>query len=132
MAWVAALAAPLHRRSAWRLAAVVAGILLARGRRTASSWWRAAGIGTRFRSYYYFLDTVGRKATAVAAVVFGSLRGPLDVPGGRLLLALDDTPTKRYGPEVQGAGVHHNPTPGPAGSRFVYCQRWGVVSRLAR
>jgi hypothetical protein len=32
-AWVAALAAPLHRRSAWRLAAVVAGILLAQGRR---------------------------------------------------------------------------------------------------
>ena len=130
-AWVAALAAPLHRRSAWRLAAVVAGILLARGRRTASSWWRAAGIGPRFRSYYYFLDTVGRKTTAVAAVVFGLLRGPLDVPGGRLLLALDDTPTKRYGPEVQGAGVHHNPTPGPAGSTFLYGHSWVVLSRIA-
>ena len=32
----------------------------------------------------------------------------------RWLFALDDTPTKRYGPYVQGAGVHHNPTPGPA------------------
>jgi DDE superfamily endonuclease len=131
-AWVAALAAPLHRRSAWRLAAVVAGILLARGRRTASSWWRAAGVGTRFRSYYYFLDGVGRKATAVAAVVFGLLRGRLDVPGGRLLLALDDTPTKRYGPDVQGAGVHHNPTPGPAGSKFLYGHSWVVLSRIAR
>lgn len=131
MAWVAALAAPLHRRSAWRLAAVVAGILLAQGRRTASSWWRAAGIGDRFRSYYYFLDTVGRKTTAVAAVVFALLRGPLDVPGRRLLLALDDTPTKRYGPEVQGAGVHHNPTPGPAGSKFLYGHSWVVLSRIA-
>ena len=90
MAWVAALAAPLHRRSAWRLAAVVAGILWAQGRRTASSWWRAAGIGMRFRSYYDFLDSVGRKTTAVAAVVFGLLRGRLDVPGERLLLALDE------------------------------------------
>jgi DDE superfamily endonuclease len=131
MAWVAALAAPLHRRCAWRLAAVVAGILLAQGRRTASSWWRAAGIGTRFRSYYYFLDSVGRKTSAVAAVVFGLLRGALDVPGGRLLLALDDTPTKRYGPEVQGAGVHHNPTPGPAGSKFLYGHSWVVLSRIA-
>jgi hypothetical protein len=131
MAWVAALATPLHRRSAWRLAAVVAGILLAHGRRTAASWWRAAGIGSRFRSDYYFLDTVGRKTTAVAAVVFGLLRGPLDVPGGRLLLALDDTPTKRYGPEVQGAGVHHNPTPGPAGSKFLYGHSWVVLSRIA-
>jgi hypothetical protein len=131
VAWVAALAAPLHRRSAWRLAAVVAGILLAQGRRTASSWWRAAGIGTRFRSYYYFLDSVGRKTTAVAAVVVGLLRGPLDVPGERLLWALDDTPTKRYGPEVEGAGVHHNPTPGPAGSKFLYGHSWVVLSRIA-
>jgi hypothetical protein len=131
MAWVAALAAPLHRRSAWRLAAVVAGLLLAQGRRTASSWWRAAGVGTRFRSYYYFLDSVGRKTAAVAAVVFGVLRGPLDVPGERLLLALDDTPTKRYGPEVQGAGIHHNPTPGPAGSKFLYGHSWVVLSRIA-
>src|SRR3954454_21330689 len=131
MAWVAALAAPLHRRSAWRLAAVVAGILTAHGRRTASSWWRAAGIGPRFRSYYYFLDTIGRKTTAVAAVVFGLLRGPLDVPGERLLLALDDTPTKRYGPKVQGAGIHHNPTPGPAGSKFLYGHSWVTLSRVA-
>src|SRR4051812_33630896 len=130
MAWVTALAAPLHRRSAWRLAAVIAGILRAHGRRTASSWWRAAGIGIRFRSYYSFLDSVGRKTTAVAAVVFGLLRGPLDGPGGRLLPALDDTPTKRYGPEVQGAGVHHNPTPGPAGSKFLYGRSWVVLSRI--
>jgi DDE superfamily endonuclease len=129
MAWVTALAAPLHRRSAWRLAAVVAGILLAQGRRTAASWWRAAGVGHRFRSYYYFLDSVGRKAIAVATVVVALLQDHLD-PSERLLLALDDTPTKRYGPEVQGAGVHHNPTPGPAGSKFLYGHSWVVLSRI--
>jgi len=37
MAWVAALAAPLHDRLAWRLADVVLGILLASRRRTAVS-----------------------------------------------------------------------------------------------
>lgn len=48
--WAKALAAPLHRRLAWRLADVITGILLASGRRTASSWWRAAGVEGRFRS----------------------------------------------------------------------------------
>jgi len=41
------------------------------------------------------------------------------VPQGRILLALDDTPSKRYGPKVEGAGIHHNPTPGPAGAEFL-------------
>jgi hypothetical protein len=130
-AWVAALAAPLHRRSAWRLAPVVVGLLLAHGRRTVASWWRAAGIGPRYGVYYYFLTSVGRKATAVAAVLFALLRQRID-PDGRLLLAIDDTPTKRYGPHVQGAGVHHNPTPGPAGSKFLYGHSWVVLSRVVR
>jgi hypothetical protein len=38
----------------------------------------------------------------------------------RLTLALDDTPTPRYGPHVQGVGVLHNPTPGPAGWLYIY------------
>jgi hypothetical protein len=38
-------------------------------------------------------------------------------PGDHLLFAIDDTPTPRYGPRVAGAGVHHNPTPGPSRSR---------------
>ncbi|MGA7498921.1 MAG: hypothetical protein WBX00_19495 [Isosphaeraceae bacterium] len=50
--WVAILAAPLHRRLAWRLPAAVVGILLASGRRTVANWWRATGVGDRFRSYY--------------------------------------------------------------------------------
>src|SRR5262249_9015353 len=118
-AWVAALAAPLHRRSARRLADVVVGILMASGRRTAASWWRAAGVGDRFRCYYYCLGSIGRKAIELAAVI---LRITLDriAPGDRPVFAIDDTPTKRYGPEVQGAGIHHNPTPGPAGSKFLY------------
>jgi hypothetical protein len=49
----------------------------------------------------------------------------------RLTLALDDTPTQRYGPHVQGAGVHHNPTPGPAGSPYVYGHVWVVLGLLA-
>jgi hypothetical protein len=130
-AWVAALAAPLHRRLAWRLPTVVLGILMAHGRRTASSWWRAAGVGRRFRSYYYFLDSIGRKAEGSAAVTLRIVNQRID-PTGRFTFAIDDTPTQRYGPDVQGAGVHHNPTPGPAGSKFLYGHNWVVLSRVVR
>jgi hypothetical protein len=49
---------------------------------------------------------------------------------GPLTLALDDTPTKRYGPHVQGAGVHHNPAPGPSGSPYVYGHVFVVLAVL--
>ena len=52
IAWVTALAVPLDEARPGRLADVVLGILLASGRRTAASWWRAAGVGEHFRSYY--------------------------------------------------------------------------------
>ena len=128
--WVAALAAPLHARLAWRLAGVVVGVLMASGRRTAASWWRAAGVGQDFRSYYYFLDSLGRKAFEVAAVLLRIVAERVET-GDRLVFALDDTPTKRYGPEVQGAGIHHHPTPGPAGSKFLYGHSWVTLSRVA-
>ena len=56
---------------------------------------------------------------------------PLVADAPRLVLALYDTPTPRHGPHVQAAGVHHNPTPGPAGGPFVYGHVWVVLSVLA-
>ena len=50
----------------------------------------------------------------------------------RLLFALDDTPTPRYGPCVEGAGLHHNPAPGPAGPPFVYGHVWVTLAWVAR
>jgi hypothetical protein len=41
---VAALAAVMDRRIAFRLAIIVAGMLLADGRRTASAWFVAGGV----------------------------------------------------------------------------------------
>src|SRR5262249_5300756 len=56
---------------------------------------------------------------------------PLVTDQGRITLGLDDTPTPRYGPYVQGAGIHHNPTPGPAGSPHVYGHIWVVLGLQA-
>src|SRR5260221_9860685 len=53
--WVGTLAGHLHGRNAWRLQRLAVGIILAQGRRTVTSWFRAAGITRGYRSYYYFL-----------------------------------------------------------------------------
>jgi hypothetical protein len=130
-AGVAALAAPLPRRLAGRLAQVVVGIVIASGRRTAASWFRAAGVGDRFRSDSSFLGSVGGTVVERAAVLLGIVLDRID-PEGRLVFAIADTPTERCGPTLQGAGIPHDPTPGPAGSKFRSGHRWVVLSRIAR
>jgi hypothetical protein len=47
-------------------------------------------------------------------------------------LAVDDTPTQRYGRHVEGAGVHHHPTPGPADGEWLYGHNWVTLALLAR
>jgi hypothetical protein len=118
--WFARLAAALDRRSAPRLALLFLGALLARGRRTVTGWIRAAGLSGQYQSCYLAVAAAGKKAETIAAYLVLWVVEPLLGGAERLTLALDDTPTKRYGPHVQGAGVHHNPTPGPAGSPYVY------------
>jgi len=132
--WFALLASALDRRSAPRLALLLCGALFARGRRTVTSWFRAAGITDAFRPAYRALFAAGRRAGALGfRLLRGVLRPLLDrQPGARLLFAIDDTPTARYGPHVQGAGIHHNPSPGPAGERYVYGHLWVTLAWLAR
>ena len=49
-----------------------------------------------------------------------------------IVLAIDDTVTKRFGPCVQGAGKHRNPTPGPAGAKYAYGHVWVTLAIVAR
>src|SRR5215207_3600405 len=119
----------LDRRSAARLPALLYGALFGRGRRTVTSWFRAAGITDDFRQVYVTACAAGRRVDHLALSAVGAVAPLLD--RGRLLLAIDDTPTPRWGPDVEGAGVHHNPTPGPAGERFVYGHVWVTVAALA-
>ena len=133
-AWFAQIVGVLDRRSAPRLALLLLGALFAHGRRTVTSWFRAAGIRDAFRPAYNALWAAGRRADALAYRLLGCALQPLmrRTPGDHLLFALDDTPTPRYGPCVQGAGVHHNPSPGPAGEKYVYGHVWVTLAWLAR
>jgi len=130
--WFSRLAAALDSRSAARLVPLLLGALLARGRRTVTSWIRAAGLGGDYRQCYATVAAAGKRSDAAAAQLLTSAVKPLVASDSRLTLALDDTPTPRFGPHVQGAGVHHNPTPGPAGSAFVYGHVWVVLGLLVR
>lgn len=127
----AAFAAWLDRRSAARLPVLLAGILLAGGRRTATAWFRAAGITTEFRRAYAVIHAAGRRHDDLARSAWSTIQ-PCLAGTPRLTFALDDTPTARYGPAVEGAGRHHNPTPGPAGERFVYGHVWVMGAALGQ
>ena len=129
--WVDWLAAGLHGRNRWRLSLVVMGILFARGRRTVTTWLRAAGIHDDFAGYYYFLQPLGRKAKQLAGRLLALLLVRLET-GDRVLFAVDDSLTKRYGPKVQGAGIHHNPTPGPADQKYLYGHIWVTICLVMR
>ena len=116
-AWFSRLAAALDRRSAPRLVLLFLGVVLARGRRTVTGSIRAAGLSDQFRPCYTTVAAAGKQANRVAASLALAIIKPLIAGVERLTLALDDTPTPRYGSHVQGAGVHHNPSPGPSGAR---------------
>ena len=138
------LASTLDRRSAPRLVLLFLGAVLVRARRTITSWIRAAGLSNQFRPCYTTVAAAGKKADEIAArlllavvklLIAESQRLTLaldDTPTQRLMLALDDTPTQWYGPHVQGAGIHHNPTPGPVGSPYIYGHVFVVLGLLIK
>jgi hypothetical protein len=128
--WLSRLASALDRRSAPRLALLFLGAVLARGRRTVTSWIRAAGLSGQYQSCYLAVAAAGKKAETIAAYLVTAAVKPLLSGVERLTLALDDTPTQRYGPHVQGTGIHHNPTPGPACSPHVYGHVFVVLGLL--
>lgn len=129
---VATLQAVMDRRIAFRLAIIIAGMLLADDRRTASAWFAAAGVQDDWDRFYDCLISVGRTSGKLAAAVLGLVVQKF-APGlcDRILLGLDDSPTARYGRHVEGAGVHHNPTPGPADGPWLYGHNWVCLAWLA-
>src|SRR5688572_14965014 len=94
----AELAHWLDKRSAARLPLLLLGILFARGRRTVTSWFRAAAISDDYRPAYVTVCAAGRAYQDMAVTTLHAVK-PL-LGQRRLRLAIDDTPTPRYGPFV--------------------------------
>ena len=130
---VAAMSHLLDVRIAFRLPILVAGAMLASGRRTAASWFRAAGVGEDWDRFYDCLQSVGKNVRVLLLPLASFLVKRLDPgPEGRWRIALDDSPTRRYGRCVEAANVHHNPTPGPADGPWLYGHNWVCLALLAR
>lgn len=129
---VIALSSVLHKRSAWRLAMILAAMLFARGKKTITSWLRAAGINRCYKAYYYFIGSLGKKTENIATELFEIMMRGIYKNTNAVLVAIDDSPTSRYGPKVAGAGIHRNPTPTPDGRKFVYGHVWVTLSAIAR
>jgi hypothetical protein len=124
------IASCLQARSAERLPAILSGVLFARGRRTVTSWFRAAGISQEFRQGYSTIWACGRQTHHQAHVILDAVESLIS--GKRIIVAIDDTPSKRYGPCIEGAGLHHNPTPGPAGEAFFYGHVWVCLAAILK
>src|SRR6516225_1525527 len=93
--WFSPLAASLD--CTLRLAWLFLGAVLARGRRTVTSWIRAARLSDQFRPCYTTVAAAGKRADRIAARALAEVVKPMVAVAARLTLALDDTPTRRYG-----------------------------------
>jgi hypothetical protein len=129
---VIALSSILHQRSAWRLAMILMAMLFAKGRKTITSWLRAAGINRCYKAYYYFIGSLAQKTENIATKLFEIMIQRVYKNTNAVLVAIDDSPTSRYGPKVAGAGIHRNPTPTPDGRKFIYGHVWVTLSAIAR
>lgn len=129
---VQAMATAMDPRVAFRLAIIAAGMFLAGDRRTASSWFVAAGVLDDWDRFYSCLISVGLRVEPMASRVLSLVLRTVVRDAQRIVVAIDDTPSKRWGKHVEGAGVHHNPTPGPADGDWMYGHNWVSLAVLVR
>jgi hypothetical protein len=114
------------------VAIIFAAMLFAKGRKTITSWLRAAGINRCYKAYYYFIGSLVQNTETIATKLFEIMIHRIYKNTNIVLAAIDDSPTVRYGPHVAGAGIHRNPTPTPDGRKFIYGHVWVTLSAMAR
>ena len=132
--WITRLQNMVDRRLRDLFPAVFHGLLFTmEARRTCTSWFRTGDITQEFRRGYRVIGVTGRQVKPMAqSILFNLADSPAAAQQPRIKLALDDTPSKRYGPHVEGAGVHHNPTPGPANQEFLYGHNFVTLAWMVK
>src|SRR5918993_3125518 len=97
--------------AAWRRALIlVAGAVLAPGRRTVASALRAAGLGNApgFASYHRVLSEGRWSGLALARRLLVLLVAAF-APHGPVVVALDDTLERRWGRRIRARGIYRDP-----------------------
>lgn len=134
---LARFSATFTRPSFRNFTALVVGWVMGSGRRTISQALRAVGgapSGKHFSVFYRFFAEASWIADDLGQVVFELMR-PF-VQGLVLTVAVDDTLCRRTGPQIFGAGMHHDASRSTYGSRvsgqrqlaFAFGHSWVILS----
>jgi hypothetical protein len=111
----------LDKRIAFRLPILLAGAMLAGGRRTAAIWFRCAGVKDDWDRFYELLQSIDKKSASLMLPILMLVLKKF-VPGEQeyWTLTVDESPVKRFGPSIEAANIHHNPTPGHGDGQWLY------------
>src|SRR3978361_1228379 len=93
--WFSWLASALDPRSAPRLSLLFLGAVLAQGRRTVTTWIRAAKLSGQYQPCYVAVAAAGKRADRIARRLLTEVVRPLLNGAERLDLPLADTPRNR-------------------------------------
>jgi len=102
---------PLFSERVWQHALVLlAGTILAPGRRTVSSALRAMGLDQekRFHRYHRVLSRASWSSREASRVLLGLLVEAF-VPEGPLVVGIDETLERRWGKKIAAKGVYRDP-----------------------
>ena len=132
--WITALAGTLDARQQVRFVALCTGLLFARGRRTVASWLRLCARGaTTSAITTCSAASDARPWRSPGSCSASSLSGSRAMGRARRWSSPSTTrPPSGTGRTSRARGKHHNPTPGPAGSPFLYGHVWVCLARLVR
>jgi hypothetical protein len=103
--------APLFSKRVWQNAQVLlAGAILAPGRRTVSSALRAMGLDRykHFHRYHRVLSRASWSSRQASRILLGLLVGAF-VPEGPLVFGIDETLERRWGKKISAKGVYRDP-----------------------
>jgi hypothetical protein len=103
--------APLFSRRTWRhVPILVAGALLAPGRRMISSALRAVGLAhvSTFQTYHRVLNRDRWSSLGVSRVLFGLLVTTF-APHGPLVIGIDETIERRRSKKIRASGIYRDP-----------------------
>jgi hypothetical protein len=104
--------APLFSKGVWQhVLVLLAGVILAPGRRTVSSALRAMGLDQekRFHRYHRVLNRASWSSRKVSRVLLGLLVEAFVPEGDPLVLGIDETLERRYGKKIRAKGVYRDP-----------------------
>jgi hypothetical protein len=125
---------PLFSKRVWaHVQPLLAGAILAPGKRTVASALRAVGLQEerRFCRYHRVLSRAAWSSREASRVLLGSLVEAF-VPDGPLVLGIDETLERRRGKKIAAKGIYRDPVRSSP-SHFVKSSalRWVCVTLLA-